>query len=81
MASNSSSPSSSVFDIQEHTIQASHIREFPRATAVSQDATLLLHVKQYTPKHGGPARKGDITIIGAHANGFPKVRQFLLQDE
>ncbi|KAM0461006.1 hypothetical protein ACHAO4_001804 [Trichoderma viride] len=70
MASNS--PSSSVFDIHEHTIQASHIREYPRATATSQDDALLLHVKQYTPKHGGPARKGDITVIGAHANGFPK---------
>lgn len=73
MASNSPPPSSSsVFDIQEHTIQASHIREYPRATATSQDDALLLHVKQYTPKHGGPPRKGDITVIGAHANGFPK---------
>ncbi|PTB44035.1 uncharacterized protein TrAFT101_002593 [Trichoderma asperellum] len=71
-ASSSSSSSSSVFDIQEHTIQASHIREYPRATANSQDDALLLHVKQYTPKHSGPPRKGDITIIGAHANGFPK---------
>ncbi|KAL6874957.1 alpha/beta-hydrolase [Trichoderma novae-zelandiae] len=69
MASSSSFP---VFEIREHTIQASHIREYPRATAVSQDEPLLLHVKQYTPKHGGPPRKGDITIIGAHANGFPK---------
>ncbi|KAL6897022.1 Alpha/beta hydrolase family domain-containing protein [Trichoderma evansii] len=73
MASNSPSQSpSSVFDIQEHTIQASHIREYSRATANSQDDALLLHVKQYTPKHGGPPRNGDITIIGAHANGFPK---------
>ncbi|UKZ67697.1 uncharacterized protein TrAtP1_008854 [Trichoderma atroviride] len=72
MAANSSPPSSPVFDIHEHTIQASHIREYPRATATSQDDALLLHVKQYIPKHGGPVRKGDITIIGAHANGFPK---------
>ncbi|UKZ76652.1 hypothetical protein TrVFT333_004360 [Trichoderma virens FT-333] len=68
----SSSPSSSVFDVREHTIQASHIREYPRATAVSQDEPFLLHVKQYSPKNGGPPRKGDITIVGAHANGFPK---------
>ncbi|EHK44327.1 hypothetical protein TRIATDRAFT_35759 [Trichoderma atroviride IMI 206040] len=77
MASNSPPPSSPVFDIHEHTIQASHIREYPRATATSQDDALLLHVKQYIPKHGGPARKGDITIIGAHANGFPKVTSWL----
>jgi hypothetical protein len=67
------SSSSSVFDIREHTIQASHIREYSRATANSQDEAFLLHVKQYTPKQGGPPRKGDITIVGAHANGFPKV--------
>ncbi|KAL7951865.1 Alpha/beta hydrolase family domain-containing protein [Trichoderma barbatum] len=68
----SSSASSSVFEIREHTIQASHIREYPRATAVSQDEPFLLHVKQYTPRNSGPPRKGDITIVGAHANGFPK---------
>ncbi|KAL7938468.1 Alpha/beta hydrolase family domain-containing protein [Trichoderma chlorosporum] len=68
----SSPPSSSVFEIREHTIQASHIREYPRATAVSQDEPFLLSVKQYTPKNGGPPRKGDITVVGAHANGFPK---------
>ncbi|KAL7788781.1 Alpha/beta hydrolase family domain-containing protein [Trichoderma afarasin] len=68
----SSPPSSSVFDIREHTVQASHIREYPRATAVSQDEPFLLSVKQYTPRNGGPPRKGDITIVGSHANGFPK---------
>ncbi|EGR47333.1 uncharacterized protein TRIREDRAFT_64834 [Trichoderma reesei QM6a] len=78
MASSPSS-SSTVFDIREHTYQASHIREYPRATAVSQDEPLLLHVKQYTPKHGGPPRKGDITIIGAHANGFPKVPMYTIR--
>ncbi|RFU78300.1 hypothetical protein TARUN_3922 [Trichoderma arundinaceum] len=71
MASDSSF-STSLFDVREHTIQASHIREYPRATANSQEEALLLHVKQYTPKHGGPPRKGDITVVGAHANGFPK---------
>lgn len=71
------SPSSSVFEIREHTIQASHIREYPRATAVSQDEPFLLHVKQYTPRHGSPPRKGDITIVGSQANGFPKVHTLL----
>jgi hypothetical protein len=32
-----------------------------------------LAVKQYTPKaHRDPKQQG-VTIIGAHANGFPKV--------
>ena len=44
------------------------------ATAESQDETLRLAVKQYVPKDNRSPRKGDLTIIGAHANGFPKVR-------
>lgn len=65
---------SAVFDIKEHTIEAAHIREFARATANSQDERLLLHIKQYTPKDNPNPQKGDVTIIGGHANGFPKVR-------
>lgn len=63
---------SAVFDIKEHTIEAAHIREFARATANSQDEKLLLHIKQYTPKDNRNPQKGDVTIIGSHANGFPK---------
>ncbi|KAL3956445.1 hypothetical protein ACCO45_009291 [Purpureocillium lilacinum] len=64
----------SLFNITEHTIQASHIRDFPRATASSQDEALLLAVKQYVPKDNPKPQRGDLTVIGAHANGFPKVR-------
>lgn len=67
----------SAFDVIEHTAVASHIREFPRATAESQDETLRLAVKQYVPKDNRRPRKGDLTVIGAHANGFPKVRRSL----
>ncbi|PNY23340.1 Uncharacterized protein TCAP_06722, partial [Tolypocladium capitatum] len=64
--------SMSAFDVIEHVADASHIREFARATAESQDETLRLAVKQYVPKDNrGPVR-GDLTVIGAHANGFPK---------
>ncbi|KAK7220982.1 hypothetical protein V2G26_008985 [Clonostachys chloroleuca] len=63
---------SSVFAIREHTIEASYIREFSRATSQVQDDTLVQHVKQYTPKDNLKPEKGDITIIGAHANGLPK---------
>ncbi|TWU77682.1 hypothetical protein ED733_008252 [Metarhizium rileyi] len=61
-----------LFNVDEHIIDASHIREYAAATATSQDAALKLHVKQYTPKNNAFPRKGDVTLIGAHANGFVK---------
>ena len=64
---------SAIFDIVEHDIPASHIREYARATSESQEDVLRLHVKQYVPKDNPNPDKGDITVIGAHANGFPKV--------
>lgn len=63
---------SSNFDVREHRIPATHIREYPRATADGDADVLHLAVKQYTPTKTYKARK-EITIIGAHANGFPKV--------
>ncbi|OAA70252.1 hypothetical protein ISF_02226 [Cordyceps fumosorosea ARSEF 2679] len=63
---------SAVFDIKEHVIPGEHTREYARAKANSQEDTLVLHVKQYTPKGNGAPQKGDLSIIGAHANGFPK---------
>ncbi|KJZ78465.1 hypothetical protein HIM_01856 [Hirsutella minnesotensis 3608] len=63
---------STIFNVTEHVVGASHIREYPRATADSQDQELRLHVKQYVPKDNPHPRKGDLTVIGAHANGFPK---------
>ncbi|CAM1501893.1 Fc.00g038770.m01.CDS01 [Cosmosporella sp. VM-42] len=63
---------SSIFNIKEQSIEASHIREYARATSHTQAEKLLLHVKQYFPKDNPNPRKGDITIIGGHANGFPK---------
>ncbi|KAJ2968639.1 hypothetical protein NQ176_g9081 [Zarea fungicola] len=65
-------PSSSIFDIKEHVIPGEYTREYARALAVSQNDQLVLHIKQYTPKANGAPRKGDLTIIGSHANGFPK---------
>jgi hypothetical protein len=62
----------SSFDIVEHTIPCQHIREYPRATADAQEAVLHLAVKQYIPKDNRDPQPGDVTIIGAHANGFPK---------
>lgn len=62
----------SVFNVTAHVIPAAYIREYPQATANSQDDTLQLHVKQYTPKDNPNPQKGDISIVGSHANGFPK---------
>ena len=38
----------------------------------NQEDDLLLHVKQYTPLDQSHSQPGAVTIIGAHANGFPK---------
>jgi len=67
--------STAAFQIHEHKVPTTHIREFPRATAESQEEILHLAVKQYTPKESFNA-KNEVTIIGAHANGFPKVNMF-----
>jgi hypothetical protein len=65
--------SSSVFEIREHTLECQHIREYARATTRSQEDVLYLAIKQYIPLDNLHPQAGDVTIIGAHANGFPKV--------
>lgn len=64
----------SPFIIKEHVVEAQHVREYPHATAHSQDEVLYLAVKQYIPKNNLNPQPGDITIIASHANGFVKVR-------
>ncbi|KAI9051253.1 hypothetical protein LZ554_005354 [Drepanopeziza brunnea f. sp. 'monogermtubi'] len=63
---------SSLFKVQEHVLECQHIREYARATSNSQEAVLKLAIKQYTPLDNLEPREGDVTIIGAHANAFPK---------
>jgi hypothetical protein len=65
--------SSTVFQIKEHTLECQHIREYARATAKAQEDVLYLAIKQYIPLDNPQPQDGDVTIIGAHANGFPKV--------
>jgi hypothetical protein len=67
--------SSTVFLIKEHTLECQHIREYARATARAQEDVLYLAIKQYIPLDNPQPQDGDVTIIGAHANGFPKVPQ------
>jgi hypothetical protein len=64
---------SSLFEIREHVIDSQHIREFARATSNGQEDPLKLAIKQYIPKANPQPQPGDVTIIGGHANGFPKV--------
>ena len=61
------------FDIQSHALPSQYIREYPAATANSQEETLHIHLKQYTPLNRKGCPEGAVTIIAAHANGFPKV--------
>lgn len=65
--------SSSIFDVKTHVLPSQYVREYPGATLDDQEAKLLLHVKQYTPWEQKDLPSNAITIIGAHANGFPKV--------
>lgn len=65
---------SSSFVVKEHVVEAQHIREYPHATAYSQEDVLYLAVKQYVPKNNQSPAPGDVTIIAAHANGFVKAR-------
>ena len=64
--------SPSIFRVKEHTIPCQYIREYPGATLEDQEDDLVLHVKQYTPMDQSYSQPGAVTIIGAHANGFPK---------
>ncbi|KAI3333862.1 prolyl aminopeptidase-like protein [Ustulina deusta] len=60
------------FEVIEHIVPAQHLREWPRATGSSQEAVLRIHIKQYRPKDNLDPQPGDVTIIGAHGNSFPK---------
>jgi hypothetical protein len=67
----------SFFEIKEHTVECQHVREYARATANGQEDVLRLAIKQYIPRDNPNPEQGDVTIIGAHANGYPKVSRSL----
>ncbi|TKA62326.1 hypothetical protein B0A49_05348 [Cryomyces minteri] len=73
--------STSLFTVQEHVLPCQHIRGYPRSTARSQEEVLHIAIKQYTPLDNRQPKPGDVTIIGAHANGFPKELYEPLWDE
>ncbi|CAF9926713.1 MAG: hypothetical protein ALECFALPRED_003511 [Alectoria fallacina] len=61
-----------IFGVQEHTIPCQFVREYPGATLENQEDDLFLHIKQYTPLDQSNSQAGAVTIIGTHANAFPK---------
>lgn len=68
----STSSPSSFFRVVEHIIPGQYIREYPQALSGEQEDTLRLAVKQYIPLNNPNPRRGDVTIIAAQANAFPK---------
>ncbi|KAL8826398.1 MAG: hypothetical protein Q9191_003825 [Dirinaria sp. TL-2023a] len=73
--------SSQFFRIKEHVLPCQYIREYPGATLDNQEEMLQLHIKQYVPCDEESIGVNAITIIAAHANGFPKELYEPLWDE
>ena len=65
--------SSPFFTTRTHVLPGQHIREYPGATLDDPEDPLRLHIKQYIPRIQVDITSVAVTIIGAHANGFPKV--------
>ena len=63
----------SSFRVVQHIVKGCHTREYIAATTNGDADTPRLSVKQYIPLDNPTPKPGDVTIIGAHANGFPKV--------
>lgn len=62
----------SYLTVREHTLPCQYIRDYPGATLHDQEEDLELRINQYTPDDASARQPGAVTIIGAHANGFPK---------
>ena len=71
--------STTLFRVQEHILPAQHVREYVRATADGPDTAVHLVLKQYTPLGNLTPTTGDVTIIAAPGNSFPKVGLFTSQ--
>ncbi|KAL2017186.1 hypothetical protein VTK56DRAFT_2506 [Thermocarpiscus australiensis] len=69
------------YRVVEHTVRCHHSREYVAATLNGDADRPRLAVKQYVPLDNPNPRPGDVTIIAAHANGFPKELYEPLWDE
>ncbi|GAB1317463.1 hypothetical protein MFIFM68171_07673 [Madurella fahalii] len=56
----------------QHTVDCHYTREYVTATANGDADRPRFAVKQYIPLDNPNPQPGDITIVAAHANGFPK---------
>ncbi|KAF5013566.1 hypothetical protein FDECE_426 [Fusarium decemcellulare] len=72
---------SSSYRVVQHTVNCCHTRDHVAATAHGDADTPKLSVKQYIPIDNPDPQPGDVTVIGAHANGFPKELYEPLWDE
>ena len=64
-----------LYNVQEHVVPATHIREYHGSTLNSQEEVLQLAVKQYTPKEQpNPLPSDAVTFIACHGTGVAKVR-------
>lgn len=61
------------FKVIEHTIRGQNIRQRPGAVKLGYENGIRLAVKQYIPSDSRRPQPSDVTLIGAHANSFPKV--------
>ncbi|KAH8664415.1 Alpha/beta hydrolase family-domain-containing protein, partial [Xylariales sp. PMI_506] len=68
------------FTCKTHIVPCCHIRHYSKSTSRSQNDELYLQVKQYVPLNYNP-KDGDVTILAAHANGYPKELYEPLWDE
>ncbi|KAF4949462.1 hypothetical protein FSARC_13474 [Fusarium sarcochroum] len=71
----------SSFRVVEHVVNGCHTRDYVGATARGDADIPKLSVKQYIPVDNPNPKPGDVTIIAAHANGFPKELYEPLWDE
>jgi hypothetical protein len=60
------------FTITSHVVRAQHTRSRPAGAERGRENEMRLHVNQYVPKDNPSPKPGDVTIIGAQANAFPK---------
>lgn len=71
----------STFRVIQHVVRAQHSRDRFAGAELGHENDLRLHVKQYIPHSNPDPKPGDVTIIGAVADSFPKETMEPLWDD